>query len=205
MPIFGNQPWEDPLLLKLNQIKNDFFPPSHPDTKAVCLCVWAWEQHYKYELGISGSLSFPAVGRCTPTFSKCFLSGTVLLQEKCLLWRVLVGDGQITVQGYGFWHHEAEDSITKCLSFSEPSPSFLFEGHLSRAPCSALIPPDEADRIVWAEILKMFSLDHFHWTSSGICYPSDFWFLPRPHDTKGGAGNLNFKEVFLCTNFGGND
>lgn len=72
-------------------------------------------------------------------------------------------------------------------------------GHLSGAPCSALIAVDEADRMVWAKVLKPFSLDHLCWTSWSICYRPHFWPLPRPHDTKGGAWESPFQRVFFNT------
>ena len=43
-----------------------FFLLSLPNMKAVCLCVWVWEQHYKYEFRISGSLSSTAIGCLFP-------------------------------------------------------------------------------------------------------------------------------------------
>ena len=70
-------------------------------------------------------------------------------------------------------------------------------GHPSGAPCSALIAVGEADRMVWAKVLKPFSLDHLCWTSWSICYRPDSWPLPRPHDTKGGAWESPFQRVFF--------
>lgn len=61
LPYFGDQLWEDPLLLKLIKTKNDLFFPL-PNMKAVCLCVWVWGQHYKYDFRISGSLRSTAIG-----------------------------------------------------------------------------------------------------------------------------------------------
>lgn len=95
-----------------------------------------------------GSLSYTAIGKSIPSFSKCFLRGQVLLCHKCLLWRVPGGAGEITAQGCGHWNHKANDGSSKCLPLSEPCAGILFEGHLRGPPCSALIPVDKVDRMV---------------------------------------------------------
>lgn len=176
---------------------------SLPNMKAVCLCVWVWEQHYRYEFRISGSLSSTAI-RClfppSPLVNVFFWGGLVLLWKKYLPLRVPKGGGEITVLRCSSWHHETKDRTSKQLSFSEPRASFLFESHINDAPCPSLIAVDEVDRLALAEVLKMFPLDHFYWTSWSICYGPDLWPLPRIHDTKGlemGSGHLHFKQFFF--------
>lgn len=112
---------------------------SHSNTRNVCLCVWVWEQHYKYELRTLGSLSI-TIGRSIPSFSKCFPSGQVLLCQKHLSGRFPRELGEITAQICGHWHHEAKDGNSEYLTLSEHSAYFLFEDHLRRLPCCVLIP-----------------------------------------------------------------
>ena len=177
---------------------------SLPNMKAVCLCVWVWEQHYKYDFRISGSLRSTAIGCLFPpsplVIFFVFFEGPDASMKEIPSFECSEGGGEITVLRYSSWHHEAKDRTSKQLSFSEPRASVLFESHINDAPCSSLIAVDEVDGLPSAEVLKMFSLDHFYWTSWSICYRPDFWPLPRIHDTKvleTGSGNLHFKRFFF--------
>lgn len=165
---------------------------SHPNTRDVCLCVWVWGQHYKHEFRTFGSLSYTAIGRNIPGFSKCFLSGQVLLCQKCLLWKVPRGAGEITAWGCGRWHHETKDVSSEYLPFSEPSACFLFEGHLRGIPVLHSYQWwSRQDGLGWGSQNAFF----FQWTSRGICYKLDF-LSPSLHESEYlwmGPENLHFK------------
>lgn len=88
------------MLLKLIKTKNDLFFPL-PNMKAVCLCVWVWGQHYKYDFRISGSLRSTAIGCLflpSPLVIFFFFEGPDASMKEIPSFECSEGGGEITAE-----------------------------------------------------------------------------------------------------------